>query len=327
MPISTRETISVGRESASTMAPVKAQAMTAMARHLHSYASLPTTTTNSPSSSSPSSSSSSLPPPPLLDLFDYSWFYSSVLPLPSISIPCLPNLSSSPPPDTDTSTLLAQCMFDSNHSYFALDMLECSHRVFQADSPYPEATCFSPVCNTGLSGNETDRENAYCGYISVTESDDEDSLYTGYPRQGAAEDEEAYHYYTAASDWEADDEDFYNGYPTTTDNEDESKPECETVEESPANQSDSDSELESEEDPMSDIHDVRAFHRDQQYRGVQQPEEHLTSSQFLEAAVTQVSALSTGKDQAHIKASLKLWAHAVASTLPWKAAAQARPLL
>lgn len=167
----------------------------------------------------------------------------------------------------------------------------------------------------------------------MSESEDDGSYYRSYRRPITGEDEEAYHYYTADSDW--DDEDAYNSYPAPSDWEDEQPLHLIKEDQLRAVYLHKPHADIDPEDAMSGIYDVAALLKDQQYEGIEEANDKhlkLPSSRFLQKAVSQVSAvphfdISSGNDQADMKKNLKLWAHAVALTLPWKAAAQARPLL
>ncbi|MCO5583732.1 hypothetical protein L7F22_037646 [Adiantum nelumboides] len=310
--------------------------MVAWARTPDSFSSLPTTT--SPSSSTPSSCAS-LPPLFVLDLADELWFRRSVVPLPTIVLPCFPHFASSSPPDT--STLIAQCMFDDDADRACFLPALLSSSSFCSPLPPlpatdPEQTQFPSWYLPAPSEDADDKDNGYLaynyGYSSMSESDEDESYrYPGYPR-ATGEDEEAYHYYTAASDW--DDEETYNGHPALSDCE-EDQPLHLINEDQLPNYHQEPHAYSEPDDALSGIYDVAVLLKDQHYQeagGVTEKQSTVPSSRFQHESVSQLSAIphfqvSSGNDQADMKESLKLWAHAVASTLPWKAAAKARPLL
>ncbi|KAI5055678.1 hypothetical protein GOP47_0029199 [Adiantum capillus-veneris] len=155
----------------------------------------------------------------------------------------------------------------------------------------PELTMYPPWYVPAPSEDADHKENGYLaynyGYSSLSDSDEDESYrYPGYSRPAAGEDEEAYHYYTAASDW--DDEDTYNGYPALSDCE-EDQPLQFKEDQLPRYPH---APLEPE-DALSGIYDVAVLLKDQHYHETRVTQKLFAapSTQFQHETVSQMPAL------------------------------------
>ncbi|KAH7366444.1 hypothetical protein KP509_18G078500 [Ceratopteris richardii] len=300
--------------------------MAASTPQVISFSSLPT------SSSVSSSISTFSVADPVLDIYDRLWFQTSVLP--SVSIPCLPITScpsaASPPPDT--STLLAECMYDCNPS-----------RLPETANTDTEAHPFGcpPWYISSTSADEdhcADRFSVYArgryygSFSSLADSYEGGTHFERFSHTGACEDDEGYYYYTAESEVEGNEEGNCNLHLDASDHEDNEEGTCNShllASDHEDNAQSLDLQHSSREDcyledALSGIYDVASLLKHQHHEELAEQETTLPPSKV---ALSQVSGFSSVKEQADMKEMLKLWAHEVACALPWKAAAQARPLL